>query len=59
MGASKRDYMDYYSYATLEEVIYKYNLNLEEQEEQMIYERLCDIRPKDKWITGYCHTIEI
>ena len=47
MGATKRDYMDYYSYSTLEEVIYKYNLNLEEQEEQMIYERLCDISPKD------------
>ena len=47
MGASKRDYMDYYSYATLEEVIHKYNLDLEEQEEFMIYERLCDTRPKD------------
>ena len=48
MGATKRDYMDYYSYATLEEVIFIYNLNLEEQEEEMIYERLCDTRPKDK-----------
>ncbi len=47
MGTTKKDYMNYYSYATLEEVIYKYNLNLKEQEEQMIYERLCDISPKD------------
>tara|TARA_B100001250_G_C19636402_1_gene716174 strand:- start:488 stop:637 length:150 start_codon:yes stop_codon:yes gene_type:complete len=47
MGATKRDYMNYYSYATLEEVIHKYNLDLDEQEEQMIYERLCDISPKD------------
>ncbi len=48
MSANKKDYMDYYSYATLEEVIYKYNLDLEEQKEQMIYERLCDTRLKDK-----------
>ena len=48
MGATKRDYMDYYSYATLEEVIHKYNLDLEEQEEQMIYETLCDTSSKNK-----------
>ena len=48
MGASKRDYMDYYSYATLEEVIQKYNLDMEEQEEYMMYETLCDTRSKDK-----------
>ena len=47
MGASKRDYMDYHSYATLEDVIQKYNLDAAEQEEFMIYETLCDTRSKD------------
>ena len=45
MGQSKRDYMDYYTHATLEDVIQKYNLNAEEQ---MFYETLCDTRPKNK-----------
>tara|TARA_A100001391_G_scaffold149236_1_gene106736 strand:+ start:1220 stop:1360 length:141 start_codon:yes stop_codon:yes gene_type:complete len=44
MGASKRDYMDYYSHATLEELIRMYNLDAEEQ---MWYETLCDNKPKD------------
>lgn len=44
MGANKKDYMDYYSHATLEEVIYKYNLDAEEQ---MFYETLCDKRSKN------------
>ena len=44
MGANKRDYMDYYSHATLEDVINKYNLAAEEQ---MWYETLCDTRSKD------------
>ena len=45
MGASKRDYMDHYGHATLEEVIHKYNLDAEEQ---MFYQTLCDTRSKDK-----------
>ena len=47
MGASKKDYMDYHAHATLEDVIQKYNLDAEEQEEFMIYETLCDTRSKD------------
>ena len=45
MGASKRDYMDYHGYATLEEVIHKYNLDAEEQ---MFYQTLCDTRYNNK-----------
>ena len=45
MGASKRDYMDYYSHATLKELIHMYNLDAEEQ---MFYQTLCDTRHKDK-----------
>lgn len=48
MAGSKRDYMDYHSYATLEDVIQKYNLDAAEQEEFMIYETLCDTRSKYK-----------
>ena len=44
MGASKRDYMDYYSHATLKELIHMYNLDAEEQ---MWYETLCDTRSKN------------
>ena len=44
MGATKKDYMDYYSYATLEEVIHKYNLDLREQEEEMYYACLGDVK---------------
>jgi hypothetical protein len=42
MGQSKRDYMNYHSFATLEDVIQKYNLD---SEEQMFYKTLCDTRP--------------
>jgi len=45
MGQSKRIYMDYYAYTTLEDVIQKYNLNAEEQ---MFYQTLCDTRSKNK-----------
>ena len=45
MGASKRDYMDYHAHATLEELIYKYNLDAEEQ---MFYQTLCDTRSNNK-----------
>ena len=45
MAASKRNYMDYYSHATLEDVIHKYNLDAEEQ---MFYQTLCDTRSKNK-----------
>ncbi len=48
MAGSKRDYMDYYNHATLEDVIQKYNLDAAEQEEFMIYETLCDTRFKYK-----------
>ena len=48
MAGSKRDYMNYYNDATLHDVIQKYNLDMEEQEEYMMYETLCDICPKDK-----------
>ncbi len=48
MGQSKRDYMNYHSFATLEDVIQKYNLDAAEQEEFMIYETLCDTRSKNK-----------
>ena len=45
MAESKRTYMDYYSHATLEDVINKYNLDAEEQ---MFYQTLCDTRSKNK-----------
>ncbi len=45
MGQSKRIYIDYYAYATLEDVIQKYNLDAEEQ---MSYQTLCDTRSKNK-----------
>ena len=48
MGANKRDYMNYYDHATLHDIIQKYNLDMEEQEEYMMYETLCDTRSKDK-----------
>tara|TARA_A100000171_G_C2054422_1_gene106784 strand:+ start:277 stop:486 length:210 start_codon:yes stop_codon:yes gene_type:complete len=48
MGANKRDYMNYYDHATLHDVIQKYNLDMEEQEEYMMYETLCDYRSKSK-----------
>ena len=47
MAGSKRDYMDYHDHATLHDVIQKYNLDMEEQEEYIMYETLCDISPKD------------
>jgi hypothetical protein len=45
MAGSKRDYMDYYSHATLEEIINKYNLDAEEQ---VFYQTLCDTRSNNK-----------
>jgi len=48
MAGSKRDYMDYHDHATLHDVIQKYNLDMEEQEEYMMYETLCDTRSKNK-----------
>jgi hypothetical protein len=45
MGGSKKTYMEYHAYATLEDVIEKYNLDAEEQ---MFYQTLCDIRYKNK-----------
>ena len=47
MAASKRDYMNYHDHATLHDIIQKYNLDMEEQEEYMMYETLCDFRSKD------------
>lgn len=44
MGANKRDYMNYHTHATLEDIINKYNLDAEEQ---MWYETLCDNKSKD------------
>ena len=49
MAASKRDYMDYHTHATLEDIINKYNLDAEEQ---MWYETLCDNSPKDNLNNG-------
>jgi len=45
MAASKRDYMDLHGHATLQDIIQKYLLDIEEE---MIYETLCDTRSKDK-----------
>ena len=44
MGANKRDYMNYHTQATLEDIINKYNLDAEEQ---MWYETLYDNKSKD------------
>jgi|TARA_Y200000002_G_C22458771_1_gene569474 cytochrome c peroxidase len=49
MGLSKKNYMHYHSFATLEDVIQKYNLDAEEQ---MWYETLCDNRLKDTKVKG-------
>ncbi len=45
MAASKRDYMDLHGHATLQEIIQKYLLDIEEQ---MVYETLCDTSSKNK-----------
>ena len=45
MAGSKRDYMNLYRRATLQDIIQKYLLDIEDQ---MIYETLCDTRSKDK-----------
>jgi len=52
MAASKRTYMDYHTHATLEDVIQKYNLDMGEQKEYMMYETLCDNRLKDTKVKG-------
>jgi len=51
MAASKRDYEEFYnrSYKDLEYATYMYNL---QNEEQMIYETLCDNSPKDNLNNG-------
>ena len=45
MAGSKRDYMDLHGHATLQDIIQKYLLDMEEE---MIYETLCDNSLKDK-----------
>ena len=45
MAGSKRDYMDLHGHATLQDIVQKYLLDIEDQ---MIYETLCDTRSKDK-----------
>jgi hypothetical protein len=46
MGQSKRTYQDLHGHATLQDVIQKYLLDIEEQ---MIYETLdCDTKSKNK-----------
>ena len=44
MAGSKKDYMDLHGHATLQDVIQKYLLDIEDQ---MIYETLRDTRSKD------------
>jgi len=45
MAASKSDYMDLHGHATLQDIVQKYLLDIEEE---MIYETLCDTRSKNK-----------
>jgi hypothetical protein len=44
MAGSKKDYINLHGHATLQDIIQKYLLDIEEQ---MIYETLCDTRSKD------------
>ncbi len=46
MAGSKRDYMNLHGHATLQDIIQKYLLDIEEEE--MIYKTLCDTRSKNK-----------
>ncbi len=45
MAGSKRDYMDLHGHTTLQDIIQKYLLDIEDE---MIYETLCDTRSKNK-----------
>jgi hypothetical protein len=45
MGQSKKDYMNLHGNATLQDIVQKYLLDIEEQ---MVYETLCDTSYKNK-----------
>ena len=45
MAGSKRDYMNLHGHATLQDIVQKYLLDIEEE---MIYETLCDTMSKNK-----------
>ena len=45
MAGSKKDYMDLHGHATLQDIIQKYLLDIEDQ---MIHETLCDTSSKNK-----------
>ena len=49
MGQSKRDYMNYHSFAKLEDVIQKYNLDAEDK---LLHETLCDTRLNNNKVIG-------
>jgi len=44
MAGSKRTYMNLHGHATLQDIVQKYLLDIEDQ---MIYETLCDTRSND------------
>ncbi len=49
MGQSKREYMNYYSFSSLKDIVQKYNLDAEEQ---LMHETLCDTRLNNNKVIG-------
>jgi hypothetical protein len=49
MGQSKREYMNYYSFTSLKDIVQKYNLDAEEQ---LLHETLCDKRLNNNKVIG-------